>query len=175
MSHQLLRLARLLVLLEVLCVRPTASLQTTCSLGYAVVAFSPYTLYYKESSYCQLLYYSSSYVSWYDANTACGTLSGGTLATVDNADVNALVASVSGGAWAWIGLNDMSSEGSWVWADGTPCSYTSWQIGEPNNNLGGGQHCVTTNYLTAGLWDDDFCRQDKTNPLDIISYPPMIH
>ena len=126
MSHQLLRLARLLLLLlQALCVRPTASLTMTgCSSGYGIVAPSPYTVYYKESSYCQLLYYSSSYLNWYAANAACGQLSGGTLATIDNADVNNLVGSLFG--LSWIGLNDISSEGYWVWVDGTSFSYKNW-------------------------------------------------
>ena len=157
MSHQLLRLARLL-LLQVLCVRPTASLTMTgCSSGYGIVAPSPYTVYYKESSYCQLLYYSSSYLDWNAAKTACGQLSGGTLATIDNADVNTLVASVSGSSM-WIGLNDISSEGHWVWVDGTPFSYNNWCLVplEPDN-VGSIQHCVLTNYAFSGAWDDDFC------------------
>ena len=162
MSPQLLRLARLLLLLEVLCVRPTASLtMTACSAGFGIVAPSPYTVYYKESSYCQLLYYSgysSSYVNWYDANTACGQLSGGTLATVDNADVNALVTGVSGGTSAWIGLYDTSSERTWAWADGTPYSYNSWGTIEPNNWLGQDEDCVMTNWAGDGLWNDFQCR-----------------
>ena len=156
MSHQLLRLARLLLLLQVLCVRPTESVQATCSLGYAVVAPSPYTLYYKESSYCQLLYYSQSVLTWVDANTACGTQSGGTLVTVDSAEINTLVFGLSpGGAQMWMGLTDMSSEGNFVWLDGTPYSYSNWNTGEPNNLYN--EDCVHFLPQQNGLWNDLDC------------------
>ena len=38
----------------------------------------------------------------------------------------------------WIGLNDLDSEGTYVFSDGTPMSehwyISNWAEGEPNNN-----------------------------------------
>ena len=43
---------------------------------------------------------------------------------------------------AWIGLNDIDTEGSWVWIDGTASDYFKWNTDEPNN-YGTGEDCVT--------------------------------
>jgi len=34
----------------------------------------------------------------------------------------------------WIGLNDVASEGDYVWVDGTPFDFVNWASGEPNNS-----------------------------------------
>lgn len=36
------------------------------------------------------------------------------------------------GLWAWIGLTDASSIGSFQWITGEPFSYSNWYSGEPN-------------------------------------------
>jgi hypothetical protein len=53
----------------------------------------------------------------------------------------------------WIGLNDLAKEGTWVWPDESPVSYTNWNNGEPNNS--GNEDC--TQILTNGLWNDIKC------------------
>ena len=41
----------------------------------------------------------------------------------------------------WLGINDIESEGDWVWETGDPVEYTNWCGGEPNN-WGWGENCV---------------------------------
>jgi hypothetical protein len=40
------------------------------------------------------------------------------------------------GSWAWIGLNDIHAENTFVWADGSTPSFTWWQASEPNGHEG---------------------------------------
>ena len=35
----------------------------------------------------------------------------------------------------WIGLNDRVTEGTFVWLNGEPLTWTAWAPGEPNNNI----------------------------------------
>ena len=59
----------------------------------------------------------------------------------------------------WIGLNDISSEGSFVWEDGSSVSFTNWHSGEPNNG-GGGEDCTQLNrYHPTQTWNDEPCGQ----------------
>ena len=43
----------------------------------------------------------------------------------------------------WIGLNDLETEGTWVWADGSDSTYRHWAPNEPNDS-GGVQDCGCT-------------------------------
>ena len=59
----------------------------------------------------------------------------------------------------WIGCNDLTSTGSFVWIhNNQSVSFTNWQEGEPNN---GGQvyieHCCMIGYFKKGLWNDFPC------------------
>jgi large repetitive protein len=96
--------------------------------------------------------------NWNTADAYCDTY-GYDLLTIDNATENAWADSTadtySTGKW-WVGLNDISSEGTWVWDDGTAVSYTNWHSGEPNNS-GGNEDCVQLNRFTDQSWNDEPC------------------
>ncbi len=52
----------------------------------------------------------------------------------------------------WIGFNDIASEGTFAWPDGTPANYSNWNAGEPNN-AGSGED-VAEMLGTQGTWND---------------------
>ena len=61
----------------------------------------------------------------------------------------------------WIGANDIASEGSWAWSDGSSWDYENFNSGEPNG--GSGENLVniwiettdcTYGYGRAGKWND---------------------
>ena len=66
----------------------------------------------------------------------------------------------------WIGGNDISTEDSWVWSDGSDWNFTNWNRGEPNN--WNKEDCLQAN----GIWNDVscekfekfVCKKQKTNP-----------
>lgn len=51
---------------------------------------------------------------------------------------------------AYLGINDLASEGTYVWDDGTPATYFRWAPGEPNNS--GNEDGVQI--LPSGAWND---------------------
>jgi Lectin C-type domain len=52
---------------------------------------------------------------------------------------------------AYIGLNDIATEGSFAWADGAPVTYLNWAPGQPNNQ--GGED-ATQMFAVGGAWND---------------------
>ena len=60
--------------------------------------------------------------------------------------------------WAnfWIGVNDISTEGTWRNADGSAVTYTNWQPGEPNNS-GNKEDCAMGGYGMRDTWNDANC------------------
>ena len=65
-------------------------------------------------------------------------------------------------AHAWIGVNDLDEEGTWVTPNGLPLTFSDWAPGQPN---GHGPHhdqdCVNINYESDGnggyAWGDIYC------------------
>ena len=56
--------------------------------------------------------------------------------------------------FAWVGLNDQNTEGTFVWNDGTCYDYNiTWSTGEPNDN--NGEDC--TWYQDGNLANDVGC------------------
>ncbi len=109
-------------------------------------------------------------VSWTDAEAEAIDL-GGHLVTINDAAENAWILSAfpGGGAndfYVWIGLNDVASEGTFVWSSGEPVTYTNWFTGEPNdfNGIEDYVHIYnfpSTNYRwndlhTASEWNSNF-------------------
>ncbi len=92
-----------------------------------------------------------------DAEADC-VAQGGHLASIhDQATQDEVVNgaySVLGGEW-WIGLQDLVSEGSFEWTDGTPLDFQLWNDGEPNN--AGEEDCAHLASWAGGLWNDIPC------------------
>ncbi|XP_078594587.1 uncharacterized protein LOC144872390 isoform X2 [Branchiostoma floridae x Branchiostoma japonicum] len=57
----------------------------------------------------------------------------------------------------WIGLSDREKEGTWIWADGQPLTFSSWAIGEPNS--AGDEDCVVyaAHPTVRDKWNDIPC------------------
>ena len=97
--------------------------------------------------------------SWPAARDECKKRSGD-LAVIDDADENAAIAAQGAvtpgtiGAW-YIGLSDLALEGTFVWLDGIPPAFVSWNVGEPND-AGMAEDCTMLPNAT-GLWNDQGC------------------
>jgi Secretion system C-terminal sorting domain/HYR domain/Lectin C-type domain len=81
-------------------------------------------------------------------------LRGGSVATVVDAETNALinqtVQAIASGTSVIIGLNDITTEGTFEWQSGQPVGYTNWSPGEPNDS--GGEDYVQQFF--NGFWND---------------------
>ncbi|XP_065844331.1 uncharacterized protein [Oscarella lobularis] len=63
---------------------------------------------------------------------------------------------------AWIGLNDISNEGFYVWSDGSPLVYINWTLFEDdtNSSLQNVQDCVAA---SKSFWKLDSCSKEKAS------------
>jgi hypothetical protein len=93
------------------------------------------------------------------AKTAC-TAETAHLAKITSATQNTVVAQLSLGSDAFIGATDAVTEGTFLWDDNTPLTFTNYGTGEPNN--GGGvyqEDCLVMagKRTPADTWDDRPC------------------
>ncbi|XP_023932410.1 macrophage mannose receptor 1-like [Lingula anatina] len=104
----------------------------------------------------------SEETTWMDARTQC-RLKGGDLASVMNERDQAFLTTQSKANASltnriyWLGLNDLKRPMTFEWTDGREVTYTNWNKGEPNNNVGVKEDCVTMNADLKGAWNDDSC------------------
>lgn len=101
----------------------------------------------------------TSRVNWYAARRSCAA-QGGRLVVLETEEENLAVGQLAR-PWFerafWIGLSDRTTEGEWVWIDGSPLSYdTGWAANEPNN-AGNGEDCAHSNWQDDGIWNDTRC------------------
>ena len=104
--------------------------------------------------------YVGDSVSWNQAE-ACCVAWGGHLASIHSAGVNSVLNDIRiRDRITWIGLNDIASEGNFVWTDGSSYDYSNFDTasGNPSNSRGN-ENCVhffSQNY--NGLtWNDCDC------------------
>lgn len=74
----------------------------------------------------------------------------------------------------WIGFSDEVSEGSFVWYDQSPITYTNWAPGEPNQS--GNEDCVQI-YPTGanpGMWNDLSCTSNNSKSIIEVNLCPVI-
>lgn len=101
-------------------------------------------------------YYMTQPGTWPETQLKAEAL-GGNLVTINDAAENEFVrstfAQLGGNHYLlWLGLRDTATEGTFIWADGTPLSYANWQDGEPNNI--NNEDYVAMNDDNTGKWND---------------------
>ena len=89
---------------------------------------------------------------WKDAEQKCVEY-GGHLTSIQSSEENKFIYDLSVKTETWIGGNDLATEGSWTWADGTSWSFTNWR-GLPNND--GNEDCLDIGYYKEE-WNDNKC------------------
>ncbi|XP_069119111.1 ladderlectin-like [Argopecten irradians] len=101
----------------------------------------------------------ASTFSWNDAFDVCAD-QGAKLLKIDSATKQSITEQYmtnEGLAYAWLGLNDQTTEGQWTDPDGETQGYANFQLGQPNNGGGSGQHCVLIRKDFEYKWDDVNC------------------
>jgi gliding motility-associated-like protein len=107
---------------------------------------------------CSLYFINPQFMTGPQAQAYAQSL-GANLISVQSASENAdLVQALSNQGYSsevvWIGFSDAVSEGSFVWYDGAPITYSNWAPGEPND-AGGVEDC--TQIYPDGGWNDLNC------------------
>lgn len=98
-------------------------------------------------------------VTYIAARQACMAMSAH-LAYLKDATIDTFAEQLVGTNDTWIGGNDLTTESSFQWDDGTAFAFTAWGDGEPNNgnNDGYQEDCVLiAGARTGKKWDDRPC------------------
>lgn len=124
---------------------------TTCVIDCEAVAVKDAT-----TGHCYRFYADAK--TWPLAEGDCEAWGGaaglGHLASIENANEQAIVVALRTGVSAWIGGRDTMTEGTFVWLDGTPFSFMSFAPGKPDG--GTVQNCLFMRGDNDG-WDDHEC------------------
>jgi len=109
-------------------------------------------------------------VPWVDARTQCQAI-GSDLAVIRSAQDNQFLTALLGANEAYLGGTDAATEGTFLWVDGSPVTYTNWRqnpppaLNEPNNGSGNYQEdCIVLQGQLAGVWDDRPCDSSELAP-----------
>ena len=91
-------------------------------------------------------------LDWQEAAAFCQSL-GGNLVSITTAEENEFVKKMVSeyGTDCWIGANNLTTDGKFIWCDGEEFSYTNWAEGQPDND-NGVEHYV--HMEIAGTWND---------------------
>ena len=81
---------------------------------------------------------------------------GANLPAIESQEENVYIQHRHNGDKAWIGLNDIATEGLFTWVDGCPDKFRYWVESQPNDFQG--EDCVHTLGPSHGyMWNDVEC------------------
>ena len=98
-----------------------------------------------------------SSMTWEDADEACGLVhTGATLASAHNIEQNAFLAeTVPNYGAVWLGLRRPTTDGNWIWTDGSSYDFYYWY--PPDEPYGDGERCARLNCGIEGMWCTQPC------------------
>jgi hypothetical protein len=111
--------------------------------------------------------------TWPHAEQSCQDF-GGHLATIESRKHHETTVALSKHLGVWIGLSDRIEEGSFVWSEGEPMAYETWDVNEPDDGKGpgstlsgmcegGSEDCVMLWHAgTKVTWRDTGCSSSQT-------------
>ncbi len=95
-------------------------------------------------------YISHRALNWKRAKSEAEAI-GAQLVVISDAHENAMIAAAMSENSAFIGLSDHEKEGTFVWVDGSPLTYSNWFVGQPNNH---GNFQDFVEIMRNGFWND---------------------
>ncbi|AFS83504.1 LamG-like jellyroll fold domain-containing protein [Candidatus Nitrosopumilus sediminis] len=150
----------------------------------ATTAYAAPTQCAATGNYYEFLPISNTIKSWSNANAEAQALSftinsisiPGHLVTITSQAEQDCVDLLVGSDRAYIGLTDVSFEGTFVWVTGEPLSYTNWLAGEPNG--GTTENHAELNAFGAKKWndvsDDDHNHHSLSYVVEYDTYPNLV-
>ncbi|XP_076874539.1 CD209 antigen-like protein C [Brachyhypopomus gauderio] len=110
--------------------------------------------YFNSSMY----YISTEKKNWNESRQDCRER-GADLVIINSRQEQEFIRQTLGSIYAWIGLTDVETEGTWKWVDGTGLTTGYWDTKEPNS-FAGDEDCVITGQLGSDSvlkWADCPC------------------
>jgi hypothetical protein len=104
--------------------------------------------------------YISTPKTWSAARSHCLDL-GGDLATIKDSTEQEAIANAFKAPSMWIGLNDMTTEGTFVWVDGSDSEYRKWASGSPGTTYSNLDCVELRNRPWASGWQDTICTDEQ--------------
>ncbi|XP_041857228.1 C-type lectin domain family 10 member A-like isoform X1 [Melanotaenia boesemani] len=118
----------------------------TCPAGWRMFSYSCYLL-------------STTSGSWYKGREACRS-QGADLVVIDSDEKQTFFSTFTKKP-TWIGLNDMETERTWRWVDGSPLNLTFWASEQPDNGNDDPkwdeEDCAHIRTHDSTLWNDLSC------------------
>lgn len=121
------------------------------------------------------LYSQVRETSWTAAQTDCQAFGAGwDLVAIDSPGENTYVSGLRSSAPAWIGYNDRTTEGSFVWSNGQCDAFENWSAGQPDNAGPGGEDCAEMNLGGSGRWSDVTCTEPNFLAMGALCEGPLL-